>query len=69
MQIHKGVIRSFNPADYRATVQIVGSLAVYLEGVPVNRLGAAEILAGRACAVLVYDPANPADAAVVAVYE
>jgi hypothetical protein len=64
----KGVIRAFDAATHTATVQMAGSLSVWLEGVPVSRgIPAGEMAVGRACAVLFLDESNPDDAVVVAV--
>jgi len=66
--IKKGIIKGFNPADYTATVQIVGSLSVWLQAVPVSHaIPPSEMLAGRTCAVLFLDESNPNDAIVFAV--
>ena len=37
MQIHKATVRSFDADAHTATVQITGSLATWLDGVPVAR--------------------------------
>lgn len=69
MEIRKGEVKTFDSGSYTATVQVAGSLSVWLEGVPVARnIPAAEMVAGRACAVLFFDPSNPKDAVVLAVY-
>ena len=69
LEIHKAVIRSFDAAAHAAAVQITGSLATWLDAVPVARnIPAAAVTRGRHCAVLFFDPANPADAVVLAVY-
>ena len=69
MEIKRGVIKSFNAGTYKAAVQIAGSLAVWLEDVPVARnIAGGEVVAGRRCAVLFFDTANPDDAVVIAVY-
>ncbi len=69
MEILKATIRAFDADAHRATVQVSGSLATWLDGVPVARnIAPAEVTAGRACAVLFFDPANPSDAVVLAVY-
>jgi hypothetical protein len=50
-------------------VRLAGSLAVWLSGVPVARnIAASEVQAGRSCAVIFFDDANPQDAVIVAVY-
>ncbi|MDE2860067.1 MAG: hypothetical protein OYI31_05960 [Chloroflexota bacterium] len=69
MEIRKGSVRSFDAGMYTATVQVAGSLATWLEGVPVSRsIPGAEMRVGRACAVIHFDSANPRDAVVVAVW-
>ncbi|MBA7470893.1 hypothetical protein ES707_06181 [subsurface metagenome] len=69
MRLRKAVLRSFNSADYTATVQLAGSFKVYLEDVAVARnLPAAEMTAGRKTAVLFFDEHNPKEAVVIAVY-
>ena len=69
MEIRKGSLRSFDSGTFKATVQIAGSLATWLEGVPVSRsIPGAEMTAGRACAVILFDEANPQDAVVAAVW-
>jgi len=69
MRLRKAVLRSFNSTDYTATVQLVGSLKVYLEDVAVARnLPTAEMTAGRKTAVLFFDEHNPKEAVVIAVY-
>ena len=69
MEIRKGIVKGFNAATYKATVQVAGSLSVWLEGVSVARnISSAEMVVGRECAVIFFDEANPQDAVVVAVY-
>lgn len=69
MSIRKGVVKSFDSGAYTATVQVAGSLAVWLEDVPVARnIPSAEVVAGRNCAVIFFDDANPKDAVLAAVY-
>ncbi len=69
MEIRRGVVKGFDAGSYTATVQVAGSLAVWLEGVPVARnIAAAEMTAGRNCALVFFDEANPGDAVVVAVW-
>jgi len=67
--IKKAMLKSFNATAYTATVQIVGSLSAWLQDVPVSRaIPSAEMVAGRACALLLLDPSNPQDSVVVAVW-
>jgi len=67
--MRRGVVKAFDSGTYLATVQLVGSLAVWLTGVPVSRgIPSAEMVAGRKCAVQFFDEGNPKDAVVAAVY-
>lgn len=67
--IKKGEVKAFNAGDHTATVQIAGSLSVWLDDVKVARnIPASEMVAGRSCAVLFFDEANHRDAALIAVY-
>lgn len=69
MDIRKATVKSFNPTTYRATLQVAGSLATWLEGVPVARnIPTSEMAVGRSCVLLLFDVANPQDAVVAAVY-
>ena len=67
--VKKAILRSFDSIDYTATVQIVGSLASWLEDVPFSRaIPSAELQPGRTVAVLFFSPTNPSDALIVAVH-
>jgi hypothetical protein len=69
MEISHGTLRSFDSGTYTATVEIPGSIAVWLTGVPVARnIAGAELIAGRHCAVLQFDASNPKDAVLAAVW-
>ena len=69
MDIKRGIIKGFDSGTYKATVQIAGSLSVWLSEVAVARnILAAEMVAGRRCAVIFFDETNPGDAVVVGVY-
>ena len=69
MSLRKAVLKSFNPGDYTATIQVTGSYKVYLEGVAVARnLPAVEMAVGRKVAVIFFNEHNARDAVVVAVY-
>ncbi len=69
MTVRRGVLKSFDSGSYTATLQVEGSLAVWLTGVAVARnIAPAELAAGRRCALLFFDEQNPQDAVVVAVY-
>jgi hypothetical protein len=67
--IKKAIVKSYDPAAHKATVQIAGSLAVWLEAVAVaTNVPAAEVQAGRECSVLLFSEDNPDDAVVVTVH-
>ena len=68
-ELKRGIVQSFNATDYKATVQVAGSLLGWLDNVAVARnIPATEMVVGRNCALLIFDLANPGDAVVVAVY-
>jgi len=53
MEVRKGTLKGFDSGSYTATVQVAGSLSVWLEGVPVSRaIASGEVVVGRTCAVL-----------------
>ena len=65
----KGILKAFDSGTYTATVQLQGSLSVWLEDVPVNRgLPIAEMVTGRNVSVQFHEAGNPDDAVVVAVW-
>ncbi|MBI2916589.1 MAG: hypothetical protein HYY01_01230 [Chloroflexi bacterium] len=69
MEIKRGTVKSFDAGTYQASVQVAGSLAVWLDGMAVARnIPATEMVAGRSCAVVFFDPGNPQDCVVIAVY-
>ena len=69
MKIKKGILRSFNSIDYKATIQLAGSFKVYLEDICVARnLPPAEMINGRKTAIVFFDEHNPKEAVVIAVY-
>jgi len=69
MVVKRGVVKAFDSGTYKATVQVAGS-SVWLVGVPVARdIAAAEMVAGRNCALIFFDDeSNPNDAVLAAVY-
>ncbi|MGQ9625836.1 MAG: hypothetical protein ACUVV0_02910 [Anaerolineae bacterium] len=68
MDIRRGIVRSFNPSTYIATVEIIGSRPAYLE-IPAAKYLAERLLAeGEKVAVLFFDETNPNDAIVFAPY-
>ena len=67
--IRKGILKVFNSIPYTATIQIEGSLSVWLEDVPVNRgIPTAEMVTGRNVSVQFHEAGNPTDAVVIAVW-
>jgi len=66
--LKKATIKSYDPAAHKAVVQIAGSLAVWLDAVPVaTDIPAAEVVANRECTVLFFSEDNPDDAVVLTV--
>lgn len=69
MRVRRGEIKAFDSGAYTATVQVAGSLSVWLSGVPVARnIAAGEMVVGRRCALIFFDDANPDDGVLIAVY-
>jgi len=69
MEMRRGVLHAFDSGTYKATVEIAGSISVWLTGVPVaHNIASSEMTAGRNVAVLQFDAANPSDAVVAAVW-
>ncbi len=67
--IKRGELKSFNSTTYTASVQMSGSLAVWLDGIAVARnIASAEMVPGRRCAVLFFSDTDPKDSVLVAVY-
>lgn len=69
MEIRRGTLRAFDSGSYKATVEIAGSIAVWLTGVPVARnIASGELVAGRKVSVTFFDASNPDDAVLSAVW-
>jgi hypothetical protein len=67
--LKRGTIRSYAAATHKATVQIAGSLSVWLNDLPVAvDIPPPLVVAGRECAVLLFTDDNPDDGVVVAVH-
>ncbi len=65
----RGVLKAFDGGTYKASVQVAGSLAVWLDDVAVSRaISAGEMQAGRSVALVFFDASNPNDGVVVAVW-
>jgi len=66
--IKKATIKAYDPATHTATVQVAGSLGVWLDTIRVaTDIPAADVVAGRQCTVLFLDPANQDDAVVLTI--
>ena len=66
--LKKATVKSYDATSHKATIQIAGSLAVWLDGVPVaTDIPAADVVAGRQCSVLFLDPSNQDDAVVITI--
>ena len=67
--IKKGVIKGFSSSTYKATVQMEGSLSVWVSSIPVARnIASSQVQTGRRCAILFFSEENKNDAVVLAVY-
>jgi hypothetical protein len=67
--IKKGILKSFDSETYLSTVQIEGSLSVWLDNIPTSRaIPTTEMTSGRSVAVLFHDAGNPSDCVVIAVW-
>lgn len=65
----KGILRAWDGVNHLANVEPGGTLPSILTGIPVSRgIPAAEMVVGRYVALAAFDPANPSNAVVVAVY-
>jgi len=68
--IKKAIVKSYSYATHTATIQIIGSLSVWLTSIPVSRsIPPSEMQAARTCAVLFLDESNPDDAIIIAVID
>jgi len=69
MEIRRGILRAFDSGSYTATVEVAGSIATWISGVAVARnIDSAELSAGRRVALLLFEPSNPDDMVVCAVW-
>ncbi len=63
-----GILKTWNSGNYRAGVQLTGSLTTYLDSLSVARnIPSAEMLVGRYVIVTIPQE-NPKDAVVIAVF-
>ena len=69
MTIKKALIKAFSSSTYKATVQMEGSLSVWISGIPVARnISSSQVKTGRRCAILFFSEENKNDAVIFAVY-
>ncbi len=69
MIIKRGILQSFNPASYTASVLLFEATSYALSGVPVaNHMDGTSALPGALCAVLFFDEHNPQDAVIIALF-
>ncbi|XUX00248.1 MAG: hypothetical protein TUN42_10240 [Dehalogenimonas sp.] len=69
MNIKQALLKSFNIANFTATVQLVGSSQAYLENITVARnIPTEEMTTGRAVAVLFFNEFSAGEAVVAAVW-
>jgi hypothetical protein len=69
MEIRRGSLHAFDSGSYTATVEVAGSIATWLTGIAVARnIDSSELIAGRNVALLLFDPSNPNDMVVCAVW-
>lgn len=67
--IKRGVLISFAPATYTASILILEATSTYLNNVPVaNHVDGTSAIAGALCAVLFFDEHNLSDAVVIGIY-
>jgi hypothetical protein len=68
-ELLRGVLKAFDPASYRATLQLEGSRSSFATNVPVSRgIPSAQLVPGRACVVVFLNPEDATDAMVIGVH-
>ena len=69
MLIKRGLLQSFNPATYTASVLFFEATSFALTGVPMaNHIDGTSAVIGALCAVLFFDEHNPQDAVIIATF-
>ena len=67
--ISRAILKSFNPANYTASIQLTGSDRVFLEGINVARnIDSQEMVNGRELAVVFFNENNSKQAVIFAVF-
>jgi hypothetical protein len=67
-RIRSGILRSFNSGTYIATVQLTESLLLNMDVATSREIASGDMVAGRKVGIAFFDPANPADAVLFAVW-
>jgi hypothetical protein len=68
-EVRRGILKAFDAASYRATLQLEGSRSSFATDVPVSRgIPPTQLVAGRACVVVFLNPEDATDAMVVGVH-
>jgi hypothetical protein len=69
MVIKRGILQSFNPANYTASVLLLEATSYTLSNVPVaNHIDGTSAVVGALCALLFFDEHNAQDAVMIAVF-
>ena len=69
MLMKRGLLQSFNPATYTASVLFFEATSFALSGIPVaNHIDGTSAVIGALCAVLFFDEHNPQDAVIIATF-
>jgi len=69
MLIKHGILQSFNPTTYTASVLLLEATSFALAGVPIaNHIDGSSAILGALCAVLFFDEHNLQDAVVIATF-
>lgn len=67
--IRKGILKAFDSDTYKASIQVIGSLSVWLDNITVSAaLNRADMVAGRSVVLLSLDPSNPDDCILVGLW-
>jgi hypothetical protein len=67
-EMRRGTLRDFDAGTYVAVVEIDGSVATYVSVPTSLAIASADMTAGSSVAVWFFDPANPDDAVLLAVW-
>jgi hypothetical protein len=67
--IKRGLLQTFDPLTYTATILILEATSYVLTSVPIaTSIDGTSAISGASCAVLFLDTQNPTDAVIIAVY-